>query len=92
MTLLIAGTIKISIVLLAALLLCAALRRRSAALRHWLLAASLAGAAAMPALNLVVPAWSLPGAGALLTPALQPSVVALSINPCMMPLVHNAAT
>ena len=34
-----------------------ALRRQPASLRHWILAASLALAAAQPAINLVVPAW-----------------------------------
>jgi TonB family protein len=59
MTLLLAGTIRISLMLLIALLACALLRHRSAALRHWVLAAAIACGAAMPLLQVVVPAWSL---------------------------------
>jgi TonB family protein len=71
MTLLIASAIKISFVLLAALSLCALLRRRSAALRHWLLAASLACSAAIPVLQLVVPAWSLSAVTTFAPPVAQ---------------------
>ena len=48
---------KVSLVVLAGLVVAAALRNRSAAARHWVLAASLLCAMAMPALELVVPAW-----------------------------------
>ena len=51
---------KMTIVLLLSLGGVALLRHRSAALRHWVLATSLACAAAMPILELVVPAWSMP--------------------------------
>jgi TonB family protein len=50
-------TLKISLILVVALIASAILRRRSAAVRHFVLAAALACAAATPALRLVVPAW-----------------------------------
>ncbi len=53
----IAEMIKVSLVILLALTVTALLRRRSAALRHWVLAAALACAAVLPALELVAPAW-----------------------------------
>jgi TonB family protein len=49
--------VKISIILLVALALCALLRRRSAAVRHWLLTAAIACAAATPLLERVLPSW-----------------------------------
>jgi TonB family protein len=51
---------KLSLIIFGALALSFLLRRRSAALRHWVLAAGVAGAAAVPLLTAVVPAWSLP--------------------------------
>src|SRR5688572_17281222 len=51
---------KLSLIVFCALALSFVLRRRSAALRHWVLAAGVAGAAAVPLLTAVVPAWSLP--------------------------------
>ncbi len=54
------STYKISIVLLLAFAGCALLRRRSAAMRHWLLAAALAGALVMPALTSIAPSWQVP--------------------------------
>jgi TonB family protein len=50
-------TIKVSLILLAGLAVAALLQRRSAAVRHWVLAAALACAAATPALEAVVPSW-----------------------------------
>ena len=52
--------LKTTLVLIFALGLLALMRRRSAAVRHWVLAASLFGAAALPILQMVVPAWRLP--------------------------------
>jgi beta-lactamase regulating signal transducer with metallopeptidase domain len=50
-------TIKISLIVFVALATLVLLRRRSAAVRHFVLAVSLACAAATPALRLVAPAW-----------------------------------
>ena len=49
-------TIKVSLILLVGLAVAALLRGRSAAVRHWVLAAALACAAATPALELRQPA------------------------------------
>jgi beta-lactamase regulating signal transducer with metallopeptidase domain len=59
-------SIKVTLIVLAALGASALLRRRSAAVRHFVLAAALACAAATPALRLVAPAWQAT-AGAWLT-------------------------
>jgi TonB family protein len=50
-------TVKVSLVVAVALIASVSLRRSSAAVRHFVLAAALACAAATPALRLVVPAW-----------------------------------
>ena len=60
MSLLLESTIKVSLILLLALALMPLLRRRSAALRHWVLSASLLCAAVSPLAQLVVPSWRLP--------------------------------
>ncbi len=51
---------KMSLIVLAALAVTMMLRKRSAALRHWVLAAGVACAAASPILTSIVPAWTLP--------------------------------
>jgi beta-lactamase regulating signal transducer with metallopeptidase domain len=51
---------KMSLIVLSALAASFLLRRRSAALRHWVLAAGIACAAALPILSAAVPAWPLP--------------------------------
>ncbi len=51
--------IRVSLVLLAGLAVSSALRRQSAALRHWVLAATIACAALTPTLSSVVPTWRL---------------------------------
>ena len=51
---------KLSLIIFSALAMTFLLRRRSAALRHWVLAAGVAGAAAVPLLTAVVPVWPLP--------------------------------
>jgi len=66
MTLLLNTSIKVTVIVLVALAATAVLRRRSAAVRHFVLAAALACAAATPALRLVAPAWQA-GIGAWLT-------------------------
>jgi hypothetical protein len=52
--------IKVSVIVLVGLLAATLLRRQSAALRHWVLASAIACAAAMPVLQLIVPAWQVP--------------------------------
>src|SRR6185295_1081395 len=59
MTLLLTSTIKASLVLLFALGAAALLRKRSAAIRHLVLAAAVVCAAALPAVEWVVPSWHL---------------------------------
>jgi beta-lactamase regulating signal transducer with metallopeptidase domain len=59
-------SIKVTLIVLVALGASTLLRRRSAAVRHFVLAAALACAAATPALRLVAPAWQAT-AGAWLT-------------------------
>ena len=54
------NTIEVSVILGAALLILPFLRRRSAAVRHALLAAAFACAAAAPVLGVVAPSWRLP--------------------------------
>src|SRR5262249_50794415 len=51
------ATIKVSLILLAGFALAALFRDRAAALRHWMLAAAIAGAALAPALTAIAPAW-----------------------------------
>jgi beta-lactamase regulating signal transducer with metallopeptidase domain len=51
---------KMSLIVFGALAASFLLRRRSAAMRHWVLAAGITCAAAVPALISVVPAWPLP--------------------------------
>jgi len=53
-------TIKTSLVLAIGILAAWALHRRSAALRHWVLAATLFCAAAIPAIEASTPSWTLP--------------------------------
>ena len=63
--LLVNSTIKISLVILVALAAMALMRNRSAALRHWVLAVAVGCAAAMPALDAILPAWSLQQPGSI---------------------------
>jgi TonB family protein len=59
MTLLLTSTIKASLILLFALGATALLRKRSAAIRHLVLSAAVICAAALPAVEWVVPTWQL---------------------------------
>ena len=76
MSLLLDSTLKVSLVVLVGLALATALRNRSAAARHWVIAASLLCAMAMPLLELVVPAW-----GLSVFNASAPPVVAQPVQP-----------
>jgi TonB family protein len=60
MNLLLASALKASLIVLVALVAVRALRRRSSAVRHWVLAAAIVSASAVPALEAIVPAWQLP--------------------------------
>jgi len=51
---------KMTVILFGTLALSLALRRRSAALRHWVLAAGVVCAAALPMLTTMLPAWHVP--------------------------------
>ena len=51
--------IRVSLVLLAGLAASTTLRKQSAALRHWVLAATIACAALTPTLSSIVPTWHL---------------------------------
>jgi TonB family protein len=57
MSLLLDATLETSLIILVALAATRLLRRRSAAMRHWLMAAAIACAAAIPLLKPVAPAW-----------------------------------
>jgi hypothetical protein len=52
--------IKVTLVVAFGLAAAMALRRQSAALRRWVLAATIAGAALMPFVEAVAPVWQLP--------------------------------
>ena len=82
MTTAVAVIVDTSIVCVLALVICRLLHRRPAALRHAMLAAALAVAAAVPLLEAVLPRWEL----ALLPPASQAagSGVALSSEPVVV--------
>ena len=75
MTALLEVLIRGSLVLLVGLLLMPLLRRHSAALRHWVLAASLLCAAVMPLASAVLPTWDALAVGALVPPPVVQSVL-----------------
>jgi TonB family protein len=60
MTALLALTVKTSLILACGMLAALALQRRSAAVRHWILAASLFCAATAPVIGRLTPSWTLP--------------------------------
>jgi hypothetical protein len=59
---------KMSLILLVTLAVTTLLRRRSAAVRHWVLAAGIACAAATPLLEIVVPVWGVSPLDPSITP------------------------
>ena len=65
MMILLGSTLKVSALILAGLAGAAAARRHSAAARHWVIAASLLCALAIPALERYVPSWTIPTASTL---------------------------
>jgi beta-lactamase regulating signal transducer with metallopeptidase domain len=60
MTLLLSVTLKIALLTLAALAFTVVLRRRSAAMRHWVLATTMLCCLCVPAVELLLPSWSIP--------------------------------
>ena len=62
MMILLGSTLKVSALILAGLGGAAAARRHSAAARHWVIAASLLCALAIPVLERYVPSWTIPAA------------------------------
>ena len=60
MTLLLSVTLKIGLLTLAALACTVVLRRRSAAMRHWVLATTMVCCLCVPAVELLLPSWSIP--------------------------------
>ena len=60
MTLLLSATVKVSVLVLVALTLATLLRKRSAAVRHWVLATAFVCCLTVPALELLLPSWSVP--------------------------------
>ena len=60
MMILLGSTLKVSALILAGLAGAAAARRHSAAARHWVIAASLLCALAIPVLERYVPSWTIP--------------------------------
>jgi len=60
MTLLLSVTLKIALLTLAALAFTVVLRRRSAAMRHWVLATTMVCCLCVPAVELLLPSWSIP--------------------------------
>lgn len=87
--------IKVTIVLIAGLGAAALLRRRSAALRHWVLAASVLLAAAVPALQAVAPAWRLPALASQAVAMPRPLALTDSageVQPAAVPPVRPSPT
>lgn len=64
--------IKVSLIVLCGLVASSLLRRQSAALRHWVLAASIICAGVTPLLERIVPAWGVP---------LHPSLFGRTVEP-----------
>jgi TonB family protein len=72
--------IKISLVVLVGLAATVLLRKRSAAVRHWILAASILCAAATPLLEMIVPAWPVPLSPALFGRSNEPLPLFIPIH------------
>jgi TonB family protein len=61
MSLFLDSTLKVSLVIAAGLAVSRLLHRRSAAVRHWVLAATILCALATPMLERILPSWGIPG-------------------------------
>jgi beta-lactamase regulating signal transducer with metallopeptidase domain len=72
--------IKMSLIVLLGLIATVLLRRRSAAVRHWVLAASVVCAAATPLLERVVPVWHLPVSASLFGARVEPLALFIPIH------------
>ncbi|MEP7305837.1 MAG: M56 family metallopeptidase [Acidobacteriota bacterium] len=71
---------KVSLIVSLGLAATALLRRRSAAVRHWVLAVTIACAAATPLLELVVPSWHVPVDSAWLGRSAEPLTLFIPIR------------
>ncbi len=60
MTLILDNTLKVSLIVCAGFALSSLLRRRSASVRHWILAATIVSAAAVPLVEPWLPSWRVP--------------------------------
>jgi beta-lactamase regulating signal transducer with metallopeptidase domain len=91
MMFLLSVTIKIALLILVALGANALLRRRSAALRHWVLTTALFGCLCIPALELFMPAWSIPVPVTWSAPSVSSSLRLVS-EPGASPVARTAST
>lgn len=91
MTLLISVTIKIALLTLAALAATALLRSRSAAMRHWVLATTMVCCLCVPAVEVLLPSWSIPLPVAWLTSSTTSSLRLSSTAPAT-PAASTAPT
>ena len=71
---------KVSLIVSLGLAATALLRRRSAAVRHWVLAVTIACAAATPLLELVVPSWHVPVGARWLGRSAEPLTLLIPIR------------
>jgi TonB family protein len=81
---------KASVIVLVALAATMVMRKRSAAVRHWILSAAIVCAAAMPALELVVPSWHI-ALGSAPVSARQPPVWRFPAAPVTRPAIASTA-
>jgi TonB family protein len=84
--------IKVTLIVFVGLAATAMLRRQSAALRHWVLAAAIACAAATPLLELVVPAWRAPFGSLLFGRAVEPLTLLVPIRLAPSPSFESDPT
>jgi len=80
MTLLVSATVKVSVLALAALAATGLMQRCSAAMRHFVLAASLLCAMCLPALEALLPVWSVQVPVSWLTPVPNSSIRLVSAS------------